>query len=65
MEVIETTIAESGLVGLFSRANSNGIILSNLATSAEVERLKKAATGINVEVLESPINAIREHHTGQ
>jgi translation initiation factor 6 len=58
VEVLEISIAESSLVGLFSRINSNGILLSNLATDEEVTMIKEKAPGINVGVLHSDINAI-------
>jgi translation initiation factor 6 len=45
-------------VGLFSKANSNGIILSNLTLDEEVEALKRHRLGINIGVLESDLNAI-------
>lgn len=57
-EIIEVSLAESALIGLFARANSNGIILSNLTTDDEAAALKARAGGINVEILRSNINAI-------
>ncbi len=58
VDLIEVSLAESTLIGLFSRANSNGIIVSNLATDEEVRALKAKVPGTNVEVLKSSINAI-------
>lgn len=55
---IDATISGSDLVGLFARANSNGILLSNLALSHEVEAIKRLDLGINVDVLNSDLNAI-------
>lgn len=57
-EILEISLGESNLVGLFARANSNGIILSNLASEREVSEIKEKAKGFNVEVLHSDINAI-------
>jgi translation initiation factor 6 len=57
-EIIEISLGESNLVGLFARANSNGIIVSNLASEMEVSEIKGKAKGLNVEVLHSDINAI-------
>ena len=39
-KIIEVSVAESGLVGLFAKANSNGVILSNLATEQEAEAIR-------------------------
>jgi translation initiation factor 6 len=57
-EVLEISLAESSLIGLFARANSNGIVLSNLVSEEEVRALRARAGGLNVEVLRSDINAI-------
>lgn len=57
-DIVEVSLAESNLVGLFSRANSNGIILSNLATDEELKAIKSLAAEMNVAVLNSDINAI-------
>lgn len=55
---VDLTISYSDLVGIFSRANSNGIILSNLVEKEEVERLKSLMLGINVGVIGSELNAV-------
>jgi translation initiation factor 6 len=57
-DLVEVSLGESNLVGLFAKANSNGIILSNLATEEEVRALRAEAGEINVAVLESSMNAI-------
>jgi translation initiation factor 6 len=57
-DIVEISLGESNLIGLFAKANSNGIILSNLATEEEVRALKAEAGELNVGVLESSINAI-------
>ncbi len=46
------------LIGLFCRANSNGIAMSNIATDEDVAAIKKMDLGINVEIIDSNINAI-------
>ncbi|MCL4404610.1 translation initiation factor IF-6 [Candidatus Marsarchaeota archaeon] len=48
----------SYLVGIFSRANSYGIVLSNLATENEIKAIKEAAPDINVGIIKSSLNAI-------
>ncbi|MGC8478463.1 MAG: translation initiation factor IF-6 [Candidatus Micrarchaeia archaeon] len=55
---VDLTISFSDLVGIFSRANSNGILLSNLVEKVEVERLKEQNLGINIGVVDSELNAI-------
>ncbi len=55
---IEFTISGSDLLGIFSRANSNGIVLSNLTLDQEVEMLKGLGLGINIEVLQTDLNAL-------
>jgi translation initiation factor 6 len=55
---IPISLAESSLVGMFARANSNGIILSSLVESREVEELKSQCDGIRVGILDSNLNAI-------
>lgn len=57
-DIIELSLGESNLVGLFSRANSNGIIVSNLATENEVRELRAKVNELNVAVLHSSVNAI-------
>jgi translation initiation factor 6 len=55
---IEMTVWGSDLVGLFSRANSNGMVLSNLMLEHEIESLKKMDLDINISVIESDLNAL-------
>lgn len=55
---IELRLSGSDLVGLFSKANSNGIILSNLTLDQEVEALKMHNLGISIGVIESDLNAL-------
>ncbi len=52
------TIGGSTLVGIFSKANSNGILLSNVSYASEAKKIKEAYPGINVSVLESDLNAL-------
>lgn len=57
VECADVSIGNSGLIGIFMRANSNGIVLSNLASEREVERIRKLVD-LRVEVLDSSLNAI-------
>ena len=57
-KAVELTVFGTELVGLFSRANSNGIILSNMMEEYELERLRKQQLDINIDVINSGLNAI-------
>lgn len=57
-DIIEVSLGESNLVGLFAKANSNGVVLSNLASEDEFRRMKAEAGELNVGILQSSINAI-------
>jgi translation initiation factor 6 len=58
VRIVGTRLAGSELVGIFSRANSNGIIISELAYGEEVAALKGMGLGINILVLDSNLNAV-------
>lgn len=58
VKYIEMRLSGSDLVGLFSKANSNGIILSNLTLDQEVEALKAHCLEMNIGVIESDLNAL-------
>jgi translation initiation factor 6 len=55
---IEMTIVGYDLVGLFCRANSNGILFSNIILEEEFEQIKRMNLGLNVEILKSNLNAL-------
>ncbi|EET89799.1 MAG: translation initiation factor IF-6 [Candidatus Micrarchaeales archaeon] len=55
---VRLSVFSSDLIGIFSRANSNGIVLSSMITASELESLKSKGLGINVAVLDSSLNAI-------
>ncbi|MEM0143261.1 MAG: hypothetical protein QXL94_04845, partial [Candidatus Parvarchaeum sp.] len=56
--VISTAIGGSDMVGLFMRGNSNGIVLSNLATEREVKALKEILPNVSIGIVDSMINAV-------
>jgi translation initiation factor 6 len=58
VKCIDVTVSASDLVGLFVKANSNGVLVSNLMLDYEIENLKKNDLGLNVQVIESEINAL-------
>jgi translation initiation factor 6 len=57
-DVIEFTMFATDLVGLFVKSNSNGILISNLVDEREIEMFKKHDIDINMEILDSGLNAI-------
>ena len=48
----------TSLVGLFIKANSNGMLLSNLVEERQLQMLKDQDLGINISVLDSGLNAV-------
>lgn len=57
VDVVRVSVGSSGFIGVLAKANSNGMLLSNLAEEREVEALKKAHTGMNISVMRSALNA--------
>jgi len=55
---IEFKVSGTDLIGLFARANSNGILVSGMAESHEIEALKKDGLDLKVGVLDSDLNAV-------
>ncbi len=54
-EVIKLSICDSNLLGIYLAMNSNGIIVPNIASDAEVELIKKS--GLNVYISKDKNNA--------
>ncbi len=54
---IEFSIADTDMIGVFARANSNGIVLSGMIEEREVAELKRQSD-INICVLKSSLNAV-------
>ncbi len=52
------SLGNSNLVGVFSRGNSKGLLLSNLTTEYELEHAKSLGLDLRIEVLRSPLNAV-------
>ena len=48
----------TALVGLFIKANSNGILFSNLVEERQLQMLKEQNLDINISVLETGLNAV-------
>jgi translation initiation factor 6 len=55
---VELSIFASDLVGLFIKANSNGVLLSNIMEESELKRLKEYNLDLRMEVMHSNLNAI-------
>lgn len=55
---ISVSMGGTDLVGLLSRANSNGIALANIVSDEEVSIIKKKCAGMRVEKIKSDVNAI-------
>ncbi len=55
---ITLSVSSTDMIGLFMKANSNGIIVSNLMEDHELAALKHHNTGLNIAVLQSSLNAI-------
>ena len=58
VECIATQLAGSNLVGILARGNSNGLLLSNMASDSEVERIAKSGIDIKVGRLMSDLNTV-------
>lgn len=52
------SVSGSDLIGLFCKANSSGIILSNIILDEEFEALKRMGLDANIDVLQSNLNAV-------
>lgn len=48
----------TSLIGLFTKANSNGILFSNLVEERQLQMIREQHLGINIEILESGLNAV-------
>ena len=55
---IEMSVSGTDLIGLFVKANSNGLVISNLVEEHELERLKSHKLGINIAVIDTGLNAL-------
>jgi translation initiation factor 6 len=55
---ITVMLANSDMLGVFGRGNSNGIVLSNLVHQSEVDSLRSMLPDIRVGIIESDLNAI-------
>ena len=58
VEAIDMSIGGMDFIGVLARANSNGMLVSNLATDREMDAIRGMKLGINIEVLSSTLNAV-------
>jgi translation initiation factor 6 len=58
VECIAISISASDMVGIFARANSNGIIVSNITEDRELDALRELCPDITVERINSDLNTI-------
>jgi translation initiation factor 6 len=58
VEAIDMSIGGMDFIGVLARANSNGMLVSNLATDREMDAIRGMKLGINIEVLGSTLNAV-------
>ncbi|MCL4390920.1 MAG: translation initiation factor IF-6 [Candidatus Micrarchaeaceae archaeon] len=58
VEAIDMSIGGMDFIGVLARANSNGMLVSNLATDREIDAIRSMKLGINIEVLSSTLNAV-------
>ncbi len=59
--VIRSTIDGSGLVGVYIAANSKGVLLPEITERSEIAHLKAQLKDINVEVMSTDLNALRNN----
>ncbi len=58
VKTVELSIFGTNLVGLFLKANSNGLLVSNIIEDYELKRLMDQKLDINIEVIDSNLNAL-------
>jgi translation initiation factor 6 len=58
VKCIGVSIARSDLIGIFSRGNSNGLVLSNMTEDKEVEAIRKSGIDIKIGRLDSDLNTV-------
>ena len=58
VEAIDMSIGGMDFIGVLARANSNGMLVSNLTTDREMDAIRGMKLGINIEVLGSTLNAV-------
>lgn len=60
-DIVRMTVNGSGLVGIYTVANSGAVLVPEIMERHEIERLRKASPGIEVHVLKTDLNALRNN----
>jgi len=58
VEVLGMSIGGMDFVGMLMRANSNGMLISNLVTDREMEAVRAMKLDMNIKRFDSPLNAV-------
>ncbi len=61
VDVFSATVDGSGLVGVYAVGNSKGLLLPELADESEIRRIKKELHGVEVSVMPTSLNALRNN----
>lgn len=61
VKAVRCSISGSDLVGIYTVANANGILVPEIAEGYEIERIRKAFPGMNVQVLPGNLNALKNN----
>ncbi|MCL4365219.1 MAG: translation initiation factor IF-6 [Candidatus Marsarchaeota archaeon] len=59
--VFSATINGSGLLGVYAVGNSRGLLLPEMADQSEIHRIRKELGGVEVSVLCTDLNALRNN----
>ena len=60
-KVVRSTVDGSSLIGIYTVANSNGILLPEIADRSEISRLKAQLEDVNISVIRTDLNALRNN----
>lgn len=60
-KVIRSTIDGSGIIGVYLVANSHGLLIPEIAERSEISHLKSELKDVNVDVLSTDLNALRNN----
>lgn len=61
VDVVRASVGGSALIGIYVAANSNGVLLPNLSERRELEHLSHELQGIQVEMLDTDLNALKNN----
>ncbi len=60
-KVVRSTVDGSSLIGIYAVANSNGILLPEIADRSEISGLKAQLEDVNISVIRTDLNALRNN----